>query len=241
MIPKVIYQTWYRKELPDSIKKLNERMLSLNKDYEYYLFDDNDIELFIRENYDDNILKAYNMLNVGAAKADLWRYLILYRNGGIYLDIDSEIYSNLDELINSDDHAIISREGNHNLFVQWCLIFSPKHPLLKICINKCVDNILNKKTNDILRLTGPYVYSESIFEYTKLLNKNIYEEKDLSINKIIDDYGLYIRVYDYDYKNFCNFKNKYHSDIELSSVDDNRFRHWTEQKNIFKDNEDNIS
>ena len=130
MIPKVIYQTWYKKDLPDNIKKLNENMLSLNKDYAYYLFDDNDIELFIQENYDNNILKAYNMLNVGAAKADLWRYLILYKNGGIYLDIDSEIYSNLDELISSDDHAIISREGNHNLFVQWCLIFSPNHPLL---------------------------------------------------------------------------------------------------------------
>ena len=98
MIPKVIYQTWYKKDLPYNILKIKEKMLSLNKDYKYLLFDDNDIELFIKENYDFDTLKAFNMLNVGAAKADLWRYLILYKNGGVYLDLDSEICSNLDDL-----------------------------------------------------------------------------------------------------------------------------------------------
>ena len=234
MIPKVIYQTWYKKELPDNILKIKEKMLSLNKDYQYFLFDDYDIEIFIKENFNSDILKAFNMLNVGAAKADLWRYLILYKNGGIYLDLDSEVYSNLDDLIKDEDKGIISRERNYNLFVQWCLIFSSNHPLLKICIDKCVDNILNKKTNNILKLTGPYVYSESIFEYTKVLNKNIYDEKDFIINKLIDENNLNIRVYDYDYINFCNFKNQYHSDIETLNQKENNFRHWTEQKKIFK-------
>ena len=234
MIPKVIYQTWYKKDLPENIKRLNDNMLCLNKDYKYFLFDDNDIELFIKENYNSDILKAFNMLNVGAAKADLWRYLILYKNGGIYLDLDSEIYSNLDDLIKDEDEAIISRERNYNLFVQWCLIFSSNHPLLKICIDKCVDNILNKKTNNILKLTGPHVYSESIFEYIKVLNKNIYDEKDLIINKLINENNLNIRVYDYDYKNFFNFKHNFYGDLERVAVNDNQPRHWIDEKNIFK-------
>ena len=234
MIPKVIYQTWYKKDLPYNILKIKEKMLSLNKDYKYLLFDDNDIELFIKENYDFDTLKAFNMLNVGAAKADLWRYLILYKNGGVYLDLDSEICSNLDDLIKDEDDSIISRERNPNLFTQWCLIFSTEHPVLKICIDKCVDNILNKKTNNILKLTGPHVYSESIFEYTKVLNKNIYDEKDLIINKLINENNLNIRVYDYDYKNFFNFKHNFYGDLESVAVNDNQPRHWSDEKNIFK-------
>jgi len=209
-------------------------MLSLNKDYDYFLFDDNDIEIFIKENYDSDTLKAFNMLNVGAAKADLWRYLILYKNGGIYLDIDSEIYSRLDNLIKKEDYAIISREGNYGLFVQWCLMFSPNHPILKICIDKCIDNILNKKTNNVLHLTGPQVYSDSIFEYVKNLNKNIYDEKDDIINKLFYENNLKLTVYNYDYKDFCSFKHDFHFDLERTAINDNKPRHWSDQKNIFK-------
>ena len=40
---------------------------------------------------DETILKCYDSLNIGAAKADFWRYLILYKTGGIYIDVDSMI------------------------------------------------------------------------------------------------------------------------------------------------------
>jgi len=234
MIPKVIYQTWYKKDLPDSIKNLNEKMMSINKNYKYCFYDDTDIINFINDNYGDTIIKAFNSLNVGAAKADLWRYLILYKNGGIYLDLDSELHNDLDNLIKDSDEAIISREGNKDVFTQWCLMFSANHPILKICIDKCVDNILNKKTNNVLYLTGPHVYSESIFEYVKNLDKNIYDEKDDIINKLIYENNLKLTVYNYDYKDFCNFKHDFHFDLERTSINDNKPRHWSDQKNIFK-------
>lgn len=46
------------------------------------------------------ILWAYNAINpaVGAAKADIWRYAVLYTYGGVYLDDDSDIRKPLDEV-----------------------------------------------------------------------------------------------------------------------------------------------
>jgi mannosyltransferase OCH1-like enzyme len=86
-------------------------MMDINKTFEYKLFDDTDMDNFIKNNYNKEIYNCFNSLNIGAAKADFWRYLILYKTGGVYLDIDSIIYGNLNELLD-DECAIITRENN---------------------------------------------------------------------------------------------------------------------------------
>jgi hypothetical protein len=49
--------------------------------------------------------------------------------------MDSSIEKPLNELINDDDDAIITAEGNPGLYVQWALIFSKQHPILKKQLN----------------------------------------------------------------------------------------------------------
>lgn len=43
---------------------------------------------------------AYNVINplIGAARADIWRYCVLYLHGGLYLDDDSDIKVPLDNV-----------------------------------------------------------------------------------------------------------------------------------------------
>lgn len=231
MIPKIIYQTWYTKNIPERIKDIIDNMLSKNKKYQHKLFDDREMEEYIFNNFDERTIKAFNMLKIGAAKADLWRYLILYKDGGVYLDIDSEITSNLDDLISDDDFAIITRERNPEKFVQWCLMFSPNHPILKICIDKCLVNILEKKYSDILKLTGPDVFSESIFEYCSKIKINPFWALDGFINKTLFDNDLKLRLYGFDYENFCVFRNKFADDLYKEKMD------WREEQSnssIFK-------
>ena len=47
-----------------------------------------------------SIAWAYNMINpvLGAAKADVWRYCVLYIFGGLYLDNDAQIRTPFDEV-----------------------------------------------------------------------------------------------------------------------------------------------
>ena len=97
MIPKIIYQTWYKKDIPKPIQNAINLMMEQNPNYSYQLYDDTDIDEFIKSNFNQTIYLAYKSLTVGAAKADLWRYLILFKHGGVYLDIDSVIYGKLDE------------------------------------------------------------------------------------------------------------------------------------------------
>lgn len=222
MMHKTIYQTWYKKQLPETIQKSVDLMLQLNPEYSYELSDDEDMKKFITDNFDERIQEAFNSLKVGAAKADLWRYLILFKNGGVYLDVDSVIYSPLKTLI-TDDCAVITREKNPGKFVQWCLMFPAGHPILKICIDKCVTNILDKKINDILELTGPVVYSQSIKEYFG--DDNIYYRTDEFINGYKDK--TKVKMYSWDYEGYALFT---HPDKHLLYANK---PHWRDEKEQF--------
>jgi hypothetical protein len=87
VIPLHIYQTWSTKSLPPKMKRCVDKLKKMNPEFQHHLFDDADCREFIKNNYESNVLEAYDSLIPGAYKADLWRYCILYKNGGIYLDI----------------------------------------------------------------------------------------------------------------------------------------------------------
>jgi len=80
----------------------------------------------------------------------------------------------IDELILNYD-AVITREPNFPYtYVQWALFFCKDHPILKEVINLIVDNIIyNKYPNNVIKMTGPYVYTEGIEVINKLASVNI--------------------------------------------------------------------
>jgi mannosyltransferase OCH1-like enzyme len=216
MIPKTIYQTWVNKKIPDKIKKLVDKTLELNANYSYELHDDEDAFYFIKNNFGKQVVDAYESLNIGAAKADLWRYAILYKNGGIYLDLDSGIHSNLDSLIGENDKAVISRENNPNKFVQWCLMFDKNHPILENTLKRCVYNIVNKTTHDIFELTGPNVFSNAVRDVLSPLNLNIYYTDDTIINQKMQNFefnNIKTKVYSFDYRDYCSFKHEHSGEL----------------------------
>ena len=236
LIPKVIYQTWKTKDLDIKVQSVINNIQKINPEYKMILFDNNDIEEWIINTFkNDNIMYiTYKKLKVGAAKADFWRYLILYINGGIYLDIDSNIIQSLDLLINTNDEAIISRQQHGpNDFVQWCLMFAPKHPILLRTINLCIYNINNKISHWLPTLTGPTVFTNAVnFVLKKKYNLeteiSLFNFTDNDINNITNkEENVFCRFYLTDYENFCEYDNKC-KDILLKNT-----IYWKNDKNIF--------
>ena len=164
-IPKIIYQTYFTRDLPLVTQFFIWRMKKMNPEYKYEFYDDERIESFLKNEMPEENFQAYKRITIGAAKADFFRYNILYRYGGVYLDIDSTIKGDLDKFIRDDDSAIISKERNPGMYVQWALIFEAGHPFLKRTIEKILDNIeQNRFPNDVHQMTGPSVYSSAIRE-----------------------------------------------------------------------------
>uniref|UniRef100_A0A6C0HQ77 Glycosyltransferase n=1 Tax=viral metagenome TaxID=1070528 RepID=A0A6C0HQ77_9ZZZZ len=234
-IPKVIYQTWKTKSLHENCIKIRDNIKKLNPNYQVILYDDYDMDTFIKTNFNDYIYNCYTQLNVGAAKADFWRYCVLYINGGVYLDMDSNIVRPLDDLILEDDQCIITREGNSGIFNNWIMIFEKNHPILLESINKCCFNIMNKTTNDICYLTGPHgPFTNSINEiltpfYNKKTN-NLYFENDSDLNSVLNvkTNATRCRFYGVDMGSFASFKHEYVYYLYKGHT------YWRDETSIFK-------
>ena len=109
-IPLNIYQTWYTKNLPPKMKQCVDKLKFDNPEFTHHLFDDEMCREFIKKHFDKDVLNAFDKLKPGAYKADLWRYCVLYKNGGIYLDIkyQCEPSFKLIELIDTE-HFVLER------------------------------------------------------------------------------------------------------------------------------------
>jgi mannosyltransferase OCH1-like enzyme len=228
-IPKRVFQSWRTRDLPQELLLQRNTMIAHNPDYEYFIYTDDEMDTFVYENYDGVIVDCYKKLNIVVAKVDFWRYLVLYKYGGIYLDMDSEIARPLDTLIRSTDSAIISAEGlaegNPFYFVQWCMMFEAGHPILKNVIDVVVNNIQNNRyPNNVHKMTGPAAYTLGIQYYHAITHNgadlDVTKHNDkLSMNKYNYDETLTTtgvaadkisyRIFGVDYNEYCNFKHSF--------------------------------
>ena len=172
IIPLDIYQTWHTKDLPIGMKQRVEELKQCNPRFNHYLFDDNDCREFIQNNFDSNVLHAYNSLIPGAYKADLWRYCILYIKGGLYLDIKFKCINGFKLIeLTEKEHFVRDRIGFG--IYNALMVCKAGNPLLLKAINRIVENVKNRYYgNCFLEPTGPKLLSK-IIKSSSELSKNI--------------------------------------------------------------------
>jgi autotransporter strand-loop-strand O-heptosyltransferase len=187
-IPRIIHQTYKTINLPKEISSVVDELKLQNPEFEYRFYDDNDCINFIRDNYDEETLELYNSINpiYGSCKSDFFRYLVIYKCGGVYLDIKSKTTTPLRKTILPTDEYLLThwpgRDWNqelnyyHGEFQNWHIISIPGHVFLKKSIELVKNNIKNyngevgKKA--VLNLSGPITYSKAILENLKFLKTN---------------------------------------------------------------------
>jgi len=194
-IPKIIHQTSSKDEMDVECYETCLINRYMNPEYEYMFYDNTDVENYISINYPE-YKKAFNMLIPGAFKADLFRYLVLYREGGVYIDCKASTVIPLREFI-SPDIGFVSFRDRPKGSIQISFIASiPGHPILKKCIDMAIHNILNKNYGiNMLDITGPQLCGRA---FNRLLGtddmanieEKTYKEIDADIigtHKIIGD------------------------------------------------------
>jgi mannosyltransferase OCH1-like enzyme len=200
MIPLNIFQTWHTKNLPLHMANNIENLQKINPEFKYQLFDDNDCRDFIEINYSNDVLNAFDILKPGAFKADLWRNCILFKYGGIYLDIKFECINNfkLIHLLEKDKEKEFFTQDNIIDGVYNALIIcQPKNDILSRCIHTIVKNVnIRFYGKDPLWVTGPRMIFNLFNENEKrhLLNELLHHgQGNVSYNGnfIMKEYSQY--------------------------------------------------
>ena len=166
----------------------------LNPQYELITFDDEMSRRFVSRYYPE-WLQLYDGLDVPVMRADMWRYLILHKYGGVYLDNDVDCKKPID---NWGDVFNVQIGRNHTLIgamvgieyrrplrpsvtggksypdkfqvAQWTMAAQPGHYIyyrVVELINQTITHIRSGGTppGDAVYITGPVQFSNTVVGY----------------------------------------------------------------------------
>jgi mannosyltransferase OCH1-like enzyme len=174
----------------EELAKNFNKIQSLNSDWAHKIFTNDMQRDYMEKYYKGRVFDAYMSIQAkfGAARSDLFKYCLIYREGGIWLDAKSTCNRGFDEIIQHNDKYLLSHwpgltTGAANElfwaercqipcyeFINWVIISEKGHPFLKNVINLVVGNIETYNpfkhgisAQAVLGTTGPLAYTNAIF------------------------------------------------------------------------------
>ena len=182
-IPKIIWQTY--KDPYDSLTPyMHEAMntwKNLNPEYEHRYMDDKQASEFVLNEYGKEWHDIFVGLPVGVMRGDLWRYMIVYKYGGVYADLDTECLIPVSTWMLDDKDFIVCPETDHH-FCQWTFAASPAHPILKSVLDLIKQRLLNPEYGSehfVHTHTGPAIWTDGINKALDIKVKNLIDDSDL--------------------------------------------------------------
>ena len=181
-------------------KNINRRLINTidtfleYNDYNRYIYDDKDILQYLKEK-NPELIDFYNNIDVGVIKADFFRFLYIYNEGGVYSDIDIEFYDKLE--IDKDADFFAYNQNKMKELTSHFFGAKRHNKVVKKTLELCIENIKNKKglkggtAGKISNLCGP-----QILTYVFLKEMNI-EKSELN-EKNYSSEGEKYQIKDYD-------------------------------------------
>ena len=206
-IPKKIFFIYIQgvNKIPKEFMENINFIKSKNTDYDIELYD---YKKFINYLDQKNLVKNkkyFLKLNpkIYALLADYMRFVLLYNEGGVYLDLKSRPKMNLNDIIINNKTVFIEHTfKEYTEYIIQFLITSPKQEIFKLIIDKIHSNIdnynkdkihLHQSKSNVLNLTGNRMVLNVINEYLKKKKNNIRiikneERSNYFINHAVKNY-----------------------------------------------------
>ena len=189
IIPLNVYTCWHTKDLPPLMKANYEKLIHDNPEFNVYLYDEDDCREFIKNHFPPDLLNTYNTLIPCSYKSDLWRFCMLYINGGIYLDIKYQCVNNF-KFIALTEKEYFVKDLKKDVYTA-LIITLPKNEILLKCINQIVENVkIRFYGNTSLEPTGPALLGR-YFTQDEVNNLELYHGESVITNILNEHYIVY--------------------------------------------------
>ena len=194
MIPKTIHLTWKDSKFPYKYKRCVESWVRLNPDHKVMLWTDESFKQFVKDLYPERLDRVCNF-SKGIILADYIRLLVVYHYGGVYADVDFECLKPVDEWDLDHDlinvcHEPVEHESVHKIGKIICnaLFAAPPQCESFMRMIKRGDEVIDKKSNEVMKSYGPVGWTQIYNKHTQLFNlldtKQYYPVPDVTSNLI---------------------------------------------------------
>lgn len=169
-IPRIVHQTAKSRCLTLDITETTEKWRFPG--WSYYFHDDDAIQRLFEQEFaefpylEDVVRKC---LVHGTLKADLWRYVVLWVHGGIYVDLDAIPVMFSPETIESATDALFVVEQYH-LLSQYFMAVAPRHPLMYYAIHDSLTHLLLAPDTGRISaamVTGPHALHRAFQQFRR--------------------------------------------------------------------------
>jgi len=159
MIPKQIFFTHENKSY--IIKDILQEWKQNNPDFTFHFYNREKRENFLKKYY-PQFFMYYMSTNseYGALRADIWRYLIIYHHGGVYIDHKVRILKSLSSTLDLNAELCVSYKGDkRSLYtklknwiceeeelIQYCFAGKKKSKQLKKVIDLMLERLKQQRT-----------------------------------------------------------------------------------------------
>lgn len=152
--------------MPDNWRAARYSCQKLNPDFVFQLWTDEDARNFIEREFGKLALANYDSYPYSIERVDAFRYYLLYRLGGIYMDLDVGCHQSLRPLLRYEalfpetDPAGISNDF---------MVSRPGHPFFASLIKALPDNnwryLMGTKYPTVMFSTGPAFVDLQLLDY----------------------------------------------------------------------------
>jgi len=172
-IPKIIHQTWKTDVLPFPYDELSATWKELHPDWEHIIWTDEMNKDFIKDHYPE-FLEKYESYPLNIQRADAFRYFVLRKYGGLYVDMDFECVKNFDSLLRGKECVFGFEPDLHasNILRDFliCNAFmaaTPDNDFIKFVCEKVMscEKIKVNGFLDVLNSTGPLILTDAYIDY----------------------------------------------------------------------------
>jgi mannosyltransferase OCH1-like enzyme len=186
-ITRIIHQTWKSKILPPPFDELAQSWKTFLPDWDYILWTDEMNRNFIKEHYPAFLLK-YDNYPHNIQRIDAFRYCVLNKLGGLYVDLDFECLDNIAPLLENqacvigkepDLHA--QRFSRRMILCNAFMASAPGNDFMKYVCDEVINypNIEVNSPVDVLNSTGPFILTDSYNKFHKKDGITILESADI--------------------------------------------------------------
>lgn len=196
-IPLIIHQSHKSYKLPARLADNIQKWSEMNPEFEHRYYDDEAMLDYIQQRGDERFQRAFHKLAdvwphaYGAFQADLFRYLLLKNEGGVWVDADGEALKPLTSILRPDDQYLTTADlwiedgrSIKNELIQSIIFTIPEHPFMRTCLSNAVAATLELKPpiykpGKLYSTVGPTMLYKSVKQLVKL-DKKILEQRSTS-------------------------------------------------------------